>query len=74
MSLIKKIISENKSSKVSESGIFIPVKVGDIILTGRFKNKKTEVKSIGVNKHGMPTINGKNITRFRFLNKSENGS
>ena len=30
-----------------EEDIEIPVNVGDTILTGRFKNKKTIVKSIG---------------------------
>jgi len=68
---LKKYITETKQSTVSSQGIFIPVKVGDIILTGRFKNKKTEVKKIGVNKHGMPTINGRNVTSFRFVKKEE---
>ena len=40
---------------ISEN-INIPVKVGDTILTGRFKNKKVVVKSIGKDKHGMPTV------------------
>jgi len=46
--------------------IEIPVKVGDIILTGRFKNKKTVVKTIGVDERGMPTINGKKVVTFRI--------
>ena len=41
--------------------INIPVDVGDTILTGRFKNKKTVVKDIGKDKHGMPTINGRKV-------------
>ena len=49
--------------------INIPVNVGDTILTGRFKNKKTVVKSIGKDEHGMPTINGKKVTTFRILKK-----
>ena len=51
--------------------INIPVKVGDTILTGRFKNKKVLVKSIGKDEHGMPTINGKKVTTFRILKKQE---
>jgi len=47
-------------------GIYVPVKVGDIILTGKFKNKKTTVKTIGTDEHGMPTINGKRVVNFRF--------
>lgn len=49
-------------------GIFIPIKVGDVILTGRFKNRKTTVKTIGTDEFGMPTINGKRIINFRVLN------
>ena len=59
--LIKPFITED---------IEIPVKVGDTILTGRFKNKKTVVKSIRKDVHGMPTINGKQATTFR-LNKKD---
>jgi tRNA nucleotidyltransferase/poly(A) polymerase len=46
--------------------INIPVNVGDTILTGRFKNKKTVVKSIGKDEHGMPTINGRKVVTFRI--------
>lgn len=47
--------------------IKIPVKVGDTILTGRFKNKKVVVKSIGKDEHGMPTVNGKKVVSFRLV-------
>lgn len=57
--------------KESSDGIFIPVKVGDVILTGRFKNKKTIVKSISKDEHGMPTINGKRVVNFRTQNQNE---
>ena len=53
-----------KTKKKNED-INIPVKIGDTILTGRFKNKKVVVKSIDKDEHGMPTINGKKITTFR---------
>ena len=49
--------------------ITIDVKVGDTILTGRFKNKKTVVKKIGVDNHGMPTINGRKVATFRMGKK-----
>lgn len=47
--------------------IKLPVEIGDTILTGRFKNKKTVVKSIGKDEHGMPTINGKKVVTFRLM-------
>ena len=46
--------------------INIPVKVGDTILVGKFKNKKMVIKDIGKDKHGMPTINGRKATTFRI--------
>lgn len=53
--------------------IQIPVKVGDTILTGKFKNKSTVIKSIGKDEHGMPTINGRKVVTFRIkkVEKSE---
>ena len=49
-----------------EEDINIPVNIGDTILTGRFKNKKTVVKDIGIDDYGMPTINGRKATTFRM--------
>lgn len=54
-------------------GIFVPLKVGDVIYTGRFKNKKTTVKTIGFDEYGMPTINGKRACTFRILPEKKKG-
>jgi hypothetical protein len=48
-------------------GIYVPLKIGDIIYTGKFRNKKTTVKSIGKDEYGMPTVNGKRVMNFRIL-------
>jgi hypothetical protein len=61
-----KLAYTNTSNFVSEN-IDIPVKIGDTILTGKFKNKKTIVKTIGKDEHGMPTINGKKVVTFRMV-------
>lgn len=53
--------------------ICVPVKVGDTVLMGKFKNKKTVVKKIGKDKHGMPTINGKKAATFRLSKKEKKG-
>jgi hypothetical protein len=37
------------------------VKVGDIILVGKFKNKKVEVVGFGKNEKGQPTIKTKPV-------------
>ena len=55
-----------KLNRSLREDINIPVKIGDTILTGRFKNKKTVVKSIGKDEHGMPTINGRKVVTFRL--------
>jgi hypothetical protein len=47
--------------------IKIPIKVGDVILGGRFKNKKVVVKEIGKNEKGDITINGKPLLKFRII-------
>lgn len=47
--------------------IKIKVKVGDTILTGRFKNKKTIVKDITYDEYGMPIINGRPACTFRLV-------
>ena len=55
-------IKYNNKKEVLE----IPIKVGDILLTGRFRNKPVKVKEIGVDELGHPTINGSPILKFRL--------
>ena len=47
--------------------IKVPIKVGDTVLGGRFKNKKVVVKTIGKNDKGDITINGKPLLKYRIL-------
>jgi hypothetical protein len=54
--------------KVNEE-IKLDVEIGDTVLMGKFKNKKTVVKSIGKDDHGMPTINGKKVATFRIIKR-----
>lgn len=46
--------------------IQLPIEIGDVILTGRFKNKKIIVKEIGLDDYGNPTINGRSILKIRM--------
>ena len=46
--------------------IQLPIEIGDVILTGRFKNKKVTVKEIGKDEHGLPTVNGRGIMKIRI--------
>ena len=50
--------------------IKIPIKVGDTVLGGRFKNKKTVVKKIGKNDKGDITINDKPLLKYRIVKES----
>ena len=49
--------------------ITIPIEIGDLILGGKFKNKKIIVKTIGKNEKGDLTINGSPILRVRITKK-----
>ena len=44
----------------------LDIEKGDIIYTGRFKNKKTVVKSIGYDENGQPIVNGKPMLKFKI--------
>ncbi len=50
--------------------IKVPIKVGDTVLGGRFKNKKVVVKKIGKNTKGDITINDKPLLKFRIIKES----
>ena len=67
---VANILYQGFRKSLSED-IKIDVNVGDTIMTGRFKNKKTKVKSIGKDEHGMPTINGRKVVNFRIAPKNE---
>jgi len=59
-------ITEPALRKMISETIKLDLEVGDIILTGRFKNKRTKVKKIGTDKLGQPTINGRSALKFRI--------
>ncbi len=50
--------------------INVPIKIGDTILGGRFKNKKIVVKKIGKNKKGDITVNDKPLLKYRIVKES----
>ena len=58
--IIKKLLIET---------ISIDIKVGDVVLGGKFKNKRITVKDIGKNDKGEVTINGKPLMRFRLTDE-----
>jgi hypothetical protein len=50
--------------------IKVPIEIGDTVLGGKFKNKKTIVKKIGKNKKGDITINDKPLLKYRIVKES----
>jgi len=69
--IIKSLVSAKSLSEIQSvlDNINIDVSKGDTVLMGKFKNKKVQVKDIGKDSHGMPTINGKQATTFRKVNE-----
>ena len=51
-------ITKRQLRKIIAEALDLDLEVGDVILTGRFKNKRTEVKESGVDDLGQPTVNG----------------
>ena len=47
-----------------ENYFLIPIELGDIILTGKWRNKPVKVKEIGIDELGQPTINGNPILKL----------
>lgn len=60
-----------ESKGLIKEDITLPINVGDVILGGKFKNKRIIIKTIGKNENGDITINGKPLLRFRILSKDE---
>ena len=46
--------------------IELDINIGDILLGGRYKNKRVTVKRMGTDALGQPTINGDPILKFRI--------
>lgn len=61
---LKKMESEAETEL--EEGIDLDIEVGDVVLGGKFKNKRVIVKTIGKDVLGQPTINGKSLLKFRI--------
>lgn len=74
--LVAKTIMRKKNfktpnKKFAVEGVDLPIKVGDTIRMGKFKNKKVVVKSIDWNEKGDLLINGKPALKFRLSTDKE---
>lgn len=59
-------LTNRQLKKIIREAISLALEPGDVILTGKFKNKRTVVKEIGEDEYGHPTVNGKSILRFKI--------
>ena len=59
-------ITKRQLQKIIAEALDLDLEKGDVILTGRFKNKRTVIKDIGVDDMGQPTVNGMKALNFRI--------
>ena len=59
-------VTKQQLRKIISEALALDLEVGDVILTGRFKNKRTKVREIGTDDMGQPTINGMKALNFRI--------
>lgn len=59
-------VTKKQLRQIVSEALKLDLEIGDIILTGRFKNKRTVVKKIGTDENGQPTINGMKALSFRI--------
>ena len=59
-------VTRKQLRKIISEILKLDLDVGDVILTGRFKNKRTVVKKIGTDELGQPVINGMKALSFRI--------
>ena len=54
-----------------KEAISLPIKVGDTILGGKFRNRKIVVKDISWDKIKGPLVNGKPLLKVRMMQKEK---
>ena len=59
-------MTKKQLRRIIAEAMDLDIEKGDVILTGRFKNKRTIVKNISTDDLGQPTINGMKALNFRI--------
>jgi hypothetical protein len=59
-------ITSRQLKRIIREELKLDIEKGDVILTGKFKNKRTVVKDFGTDDLGQPTINGMKALKFRI--------
>ena len=59
-------MTKKRLRMIIREALELDLEKGDVILTGRFKNKRTIVKDLGTDDLGQPTVNGMKVLSFRI--------
>ena len=59
-------MTEKQLRKIISEVLALDLEVSDVIMTGKFKNKRTVVKTLGTDDLGQPTVNGMKVLNFRI--------
>ena len=59
-------ITKRQLRRFIQEAMELDLEIGDVILAGKFKNKRKIVKTIGSDDLGQPTINGMKVLNFRI--------
>ena len=59
-------ITKRQLRRIIREVMELDLEVGDVILTGKFKNKRKVIKDFGKDDLGQPTINGMKALNFRI--------
>jgi len=59
-------VTRKQLRKIIHEALSLDLEIGDVILTGRFKNKRAVVKKFGTDDLGQPTVNGMKLLPFRI--------
>jgi hypothetical protein len=59
-------VTRRQLRRIIAEALDLDIEEGDVILTGRFKNKRVVVKDIGTDDLGQPTVNGMKALNFRI--------
>ena len=59
-------ITARRLKRIIREAMELDLEVGDVILTGKFKNKRKVVKDFSKDDLGQPTINGMKVLTFRI--------
>lgn len=57
--------SKNRADLQQLIELAIDLEIGDIVLAGKWKNKRTVVTSLGTDDLGQPLVNGKSLLTVR---------